>query len=251
MKLKSSNDGMSMFKRTPFSTLVKENSELAAIRRDYASRPARERRMAADWEYHSEMANEIFNASMAMAGKEGLGKSFWPSAVVALAIDPLYAHAILTVGSSEYQLGRKEEAMQLFMLLAELPKDEVDLVIIIDKAGDFLIDQDDYENALALYTAAEKAYPSETVYIGGAGYCLGKLGHYEEAVEKHRRLDALEPDNYKHLNDLGYSLFEAGKLDEAEEVLLRSMSLAPVEYRYPHNNLSRLLKKKKRQTASS
>jgi tetratricopeptide (TPR) repeat protein len=250
MKRKSSNDGMSMFQRTPFSTLVKENSELAAIRRDYASRSAGKRRMAADWQYHSEMAAEIFNSAIAMSGKEGFGKPFWPPAVVALAIDPLYAPAIVTVGSIEYQLGRKEEAMHLFLLLTKLPKDEEDIVIIIDKAGDFLIDHDDYENALALYTAAEKACPRETVYIGGAGYCHGKLGHYEEAVEKHRRVNALEPDNYKHLNDLGYSLFEAGKLDEAEEVLRRSISLAPVEYRYPHNNLNTLLKKKKRRIAS-
>jgi tetratricopeptide (TPR) repeat protein len=251
MKPKSTNDGMSIFESTPFSNLVKDNGELAALRRDYASRPARERRMAADWEYHSQMASEIFNNSMALSGKDGLGKSFWPSGVVALAIDSLYAPAILTVGSIEYQLGRIEEAMKLFKRLAELPKDEEDLSNIIDKAGDFLIAQDDYENALALYTAAEKAYPHEAVYTLGAGYCLGKLGHYEESVEKHRRADALEPDNYKHLNDLGYSLLEAGKFDEAEEVLKRSISLAPAEYEFPHNNLSELRKKKKRKTATS
>ncbi len=251
MKPKSTNDGMSIFENIPFSTLVKDNSELAALRRDYTSRPARERRMAADWEYHSQMATEIFNDSMALSGKDGLGKSIWPSGIVALAIDPLYAPAILTVGSIEYQLGRIEETMKLFNRLAKLPKDEEDLSTIIDKAGDFLIDQDDYENALALYSAAEKAYPHEAVYPLGAGYCLGKLGHYEESVEKHRRADALEPDNYKHLNDLGYSLLEAGKFDEAEEVLQRSISLAPAEYQFPHNNMSELTEKRKRQTATT
>ena len=251
MKPKSTNDVMSIFENIPFSTLMKNNSELAALRREYASRPARERRMAADWEYHSQMASDIFNNSMALSGKVGLGMSFWRSVVVALAIVALFGPAILTVGSIEYQLGRIEEAMKLFNRLAKLPKDEEDLSTIIDKAGDFLIDQDDYENALALYTAAEKAYPHEAVYPLGAGYCLGKLGHYEESVEKHRRADALEPDNYKHLNDLGYSLLEAGKFDEAEEVLKRSISLAPAEYQFPHNNLSELTKKKKRQTATS
>jgi tetratricopeptide (TPR) repeat protein len=251
MKPKSTNDGMRLLENTPFSTLVKDNSELAALRRDYTSMPARERRMAADWEYHSQMAAEIFNDSMVQSGKDGLGKSFWPSGVVALAIDPLYAPAILTVGSIEYQLGHIEEAMELFNRLTKFQKDEEDLSTIIDKAGDFLIDQDDYENALALYSVAEKAYPHEAVYPLGAGYCLGKLGHYEESVEKHRRADALEPDNYKHLNDLGYSLLEAGKFDEAEEVLQRSISLAPAEYQFPHNNLSELTEKRKRQTASS
>ena len=251
MKPKSTKDGMSVFKNMPFSTLVKDNRELAALRRDYTSKPTRERRMAADWEYHSQMATEIFNNSMALSGKDGLGKSFWPPGVVALAIDPLYAPAILTVGSIEYQLGRKEEAMKLFNQLAKLPKDEEDLNTIIDKAGDFLIDQDDYENALVLYSTAEKAYPHEALYPLGAGYCFGKLGHYEESVEKHRRADALEPDNYKHLNDLGYSLFKAGKFDEAEGILQRSISLAPAEYQFPHNNLSELTKKRKRQTATT
>ncbi len=242
---------MGLFKNVPFSTLVKDNSELAALRRDYSSRPARERRMAADWEYHSQLANEIFNNSMAMSGKDGLKNSFWPSGVVALAIDPRYAPAILTVGSIEYHLGRIKEAMKLFKRLAKLPKGEEALSTIIDKAGDFLIDQGDYENALALYSAAEKAYPHEALYPLGVGYCLGKLGFYEESVEKHRHANVLEPDNYKHLNDLGYSLLEAGKFEEAEEVLQRSISLAPAGYKFSRNNLSELKKKRKRKTVPS
>ncbi|MCD6199478.1 MAG: tetratricopeptide repeat protein [Deltaproteobacteria bacterium] len=245
METKSTDDGMTKFENVSFSVLVKDDKDLAALRRDYASMPAQERRKAADWEYHSQMASEIFNHSMALTGKEGLGKSFWPSGFVALAIDPLYAPAILTVGSIEYQLGRVEEAMKLFITLTTLPKDEEDLSIIIDKAGDFLIDQDDYENALALYSAAEKASPHETVYPNGSGYCLAKLGRYEDSVKKHRRADELEPNNYEHLNDLGYSLLEAGKFDEAEEVLKRSISLAPPDYEFPCNNLSELKKKRK------
>jgi len=139
MKPKSTNDGMSIFESIPFSTLVKDNGELAALRRDYASRPARERRMAAEWEYHSQMASELFNNSMALSGKDRLGKSFWPSGVVALAIDPLYAPAILTVGSIEYQLGRIEEAMKLFKRLAELPKDAEDLRDLLNANMPFIM----------------------------------------------------------------------------------------------------------------
>jgi len=245
MKLESQNDGTAKLEKVPFSVLVKDDSDLADLRRDYASRPARDRRMAADWEYHSQMANELFNDAIALAGQEGLKESSWPAGVVALAIDPLYAPAILTVGSIEYQLGRVEETMKLFMTLATLPKDEEDLTIIIDKAGDFLIDQDDYENALALYSAAEKAYPHEAVYPMGSGYCLERLGRYEESVRKHRCADALEPDNYEILNDLGYALLEAGEFDEAEQVFQRSLALAPPGYEFPHNNLSVLKEKRK------
>ncbi len=244
MELKSTDNGMTKFKNEPFSVLIKSDRDLAAFRREYALKPARERRKAADWEYHSQMAGEIFNNALALGGQEGFGNSFWPAGFVALAIDPLYAPAVLTVGSLEYQLGRIEEAMKLFSTLTTLPEDEEDLSIIIDKAGDFLIDQDDYKNALALYCGAEKAYPNETLYINGSGYCLAKLGRYEESVEKHRRADALEPDNYKHLNDLGFSLLEAGKFDEAEEVLQRSISLAPPDYKFPRNNLIDLREKR-------
>ena len=143
------DDEMTRFENQPFSTLVKEDGHLSALHREYASVPAQERRKAADWEYHSQMANEIFNDSMAVIGEDGLRSSGWPSGIVALAIDPLYGPAILTVGSIEYQVGRIEEAMKLFYGLLELPKNEEDLSIIIDKAGDFLIDQEDYENSLS------------------------------------------------------------------------------------------------------
>lgn len=229
----------------PFSTLVKSNSELAALRRDYAARPAPERRMAADWEYHSQMANEIIGNAMAQFGKSCLGASAWPQGFVALAIDPRYAPALLTVGSIEYQVGHVREAMTLFTQLVQLPKDEKDLRSIIDKAGDFLIDQDDYENALALYSAADKVWPDEVVYLLGVGYCLGKLGHHEESVEKHRRVVALEPDNYKHLSDLGFTLLEAGQFDEAEAVLQKAISLAPATYEMARGNLIELKKRRK------
>jgi len=244
MKRKSKTDGMKIVKKISFSTLVENYSELAELRREYASRSAKERRNAADWHYHSQMANEIFNNAMLLSGKDGLGKSSWPTGFIALAIDPLYAPAILTVGSIEYQLGRIGEAMELFKGLAKLPEDEEDLHIIIDEAGDFLIGREDYENALVLYSVAEKACPRKAVYPAGAGYCLGKLGRYEEAIEKCRHVNVLEPDNYKHLNDLGYSLLEFGKLDEAEEVLKRAVSLAPAEYEFPRNNLEALAEKR-------
>lgn len=238
------DSGMAKIKNIPFSILVKEDTYLSALRRDYASLPAQERRKAADWEYHSQIANEIFNDSMAVMDEEGFRESYWPSGFVALAIDPFYGPAILTVGSIEYQIGRTEEAMKLFNRLTELPKDEEDLGTIIDKAGDFLIDQDDYKNALAIYSTAEKAFPHEALYFIGAGYCLGKLGFYKESVKKHRHADALEPNNYMHLNDLGYSLLEAGEFEEAEEVLKRSISLAPSDYEFPKNNLRELKERK-------
>lgn len=237
-------DGNNKFQKQPFSIIVKNERELSDIRREYASKSKSERRKAADWEYHSEVANELFNDALAKTGQEGFGRSYWPPAVISLAIDPLYAPAILTVGSIEYQVGRIEEAMNLFLTLTKLPEDEEDLSTIIDKAGDFLIDNDDFGNALKLYATAEKTFPNNALYLIGSGYCLGKLERYMDAVKKHRCAVVLEPNNYEHLNDLGYSLLEAGKFDECEQYLKKSISLAPKDYEFPHNNLKELRKRK-------
>ena len=160
---------------------------------------------------------------------------------MALAIDPHYAPALLTVGSIEYQFGRVDEAMTLFMQLTDLPKDEEDLPEVIDQAGDFLINYNDYQHALELYLVAERLDPEEPIY----GYCLGKLGRYRESVEKHRQVVARNPESYKHLNDLGYALLEAGEFEEAEQVLKQSQRLAPPDYTLPANNLKELYKRKR------
>lgn len=247
MDRKLHEDGTEKFQKLAFSVLVEKDEDLSSLRSKYASESKSERRLAADREYHAGIAEELFSNVLARAGQSesGLGRSNWPSGISALAIDPLYAPAILTVGSHEYLFGRVDEAMNLFLTLTKLPKDEEDLSEIIDKAGDFLIDNDDYDNALALYSAAERAYPKVALYFIGSGYCLGKLGRYADGVEKHRQADLLEPNNYEHLNDLGYSLLEAGRFDESERVLKRSISLAPGDYEFSRNNLKELRKRKK------
>ncbi|MBF0104182.1 MAG: hypothetical protein HQM16_02535 [Deltaproteobacteria bacterium] len=239
-------DGHTKFKKQSFSVLIKEDQELSDLRRENSLKTKSQRRDAADWQYHSEVASHVFNNALAQAGRTGLRSSYWPEAFASLAIDPLYAPAILTVGSLEYQVGRPDEAMNLFLSLTKLPEDEDDLSVIIDKAGDFLIDCHDYANALTLYLAAEKSFPNEALYLVGSGYCMGKLGLYGDSVKKHRRANDLEPDNYFHLNDLGYSLLEAGQLDEAERVLKKSISLAPDNYEFPSNNLKELRKRQNR-----
>ena len=127
--------------------------------------------------------------------------------------------------------------MALFMTLTTLSADEPDLPIIIDKAGDFLFDEEDYERARDLHAAAEKAFPDVAIYPVGLSYALGKLGLHEKALAKARRADELEPLNYLHLNDLGWSLYEAGCLEEAKETLKRSIDLAPDDYEFARNNL--------------
>ncbi len=227
-----------------FSEAVDRDSGLKSLRKKYARATPEKRRKAAEFEYNESMASDMFNMVLALTGSKPMGQPKWPAGFEALAIDPRYAPALLTVGSLEYHYGFEEEAMEMFLTLTKLPADEEDLAEIIDKAGDFLLDQKDLMNALLLYTEAERAYPTEALHCIGSGYCFHKMGNLEEAVARNRRAVELEPDNYSHLNDLGYSLLEAGLLDEAETVLKRSISLSPPTYALPRGNLQTLMEKK-------
>ena len=227
-----------MYLRKSFTQLVEGESELASIRREHSRLSPRDRSAAAEWSYDASMAESLFGSALARAGQAGLEPPSWPSGYVALAIDPDYAPALLTVASIEYQLGRVEEAMELSLRLLELPPTTEDLVEIIDKAGDFLLDQEDWPHAHALYAAACQSLPRVAVFYSGLGYCLGKLGRCEEAIAAHRHAVELEPRSHRWLNDLGFSLMEAGQYQEALPLLEKAAALAPSDYELARNNLA-------------
>jgi tetratricopeptide (TPR) repeat protein len=231
---------------TSFSVSITRDSGLKSLRIEYAHVDLQKRRMAAQWEYDSAMASDLFGSALLKSGARTLPQPKWPPGFLALAIDPLFAPALLTVGSLEYQHGFVKEAMGLFLTLTKLPENEEDLAEIIDKACNFLLDHEDFKNALELYLAAERAYPTQALHYNGSGYCFYKLGNIGESIRKERRAVELEPDNYLYLNDLGYSLLTAGLLEEAETVLKRSISLAPPEYELARENLELLYETQKK-----
>jgi tetratricopeptide (TPR) repeat protein len=232
--------GKPEYLRKSFTQLVEGESELAAIRREHSRLSPKKRSAAAEWSYDASTADFLFGKALAQVGQEGFGPPAWPSGYVALAMDPDYAPALLTVASIEYQLGRVQEAMKLCLRLLELPPTTEDLVVIIDKAGDFLLDQKDWPNAQALYAAACQRLPQVPLLHSGLGYCLGKLGQRKEAVAAHRRAVELEPRSHLWLNDLGFSLMEAGEYTEALPILEQAAALAPPDYELAKNNLAHL-----------
>jgi tetratricopeptide (TPR) repeat protein len=221
----------------PFRELVQKDPELRQAREQYATQPASERRKAAEWALDNAQASMLFAQA---TGRTEMVHPAWHDAAVPLAIDPQYPAAMLAVGSLEYQYGRPDEAVKLFLELTALPADAEDLPEVIDKAGDFLIDQDDCINAEKLYAAAAAAHPEIAIFHIGLGYCVSENGRKEEALVHHQRSVELEPDNYLHLNDLGYALIEAGRYDEAERVLRRAVQLAPPDYGLAKGNLEHL-----------
>ena len=223
----------------PFRELVQADAELRNLRGKYATQPAKQRRIAAQWAYDSAHASML----MAKALKQSdWGDPGWRDAAAPLAIDSEFAPAILTVGSLEYQYGRVDEAMSLFLKLTTLLADLDALPEIIDQAGEFLIDAKDLANAERLYAAAVSAFPQIALYHAGLGYCAGKRGRKEEAVSHARRAVDLEPENCRLLNDLGYGLIESRQYEEAEKTLRRAIELAPAEYTLPAGNLEYLLR---------
>ena len=133
--------------------------------------------------------------------------------------------------------------MGQFMTLTTLPPSEPDLAEIIDKAGCFLLDQNDTANATRLYRAATGAYPGVCEHWSGLSYCLGKAGEMVEAVATARKALSLKERDPQVLNDLGWTLVLAGFPGEARTVLERAAALAPADYDLPRNNLKELDKR--------
>lgn len=147
----------------------------------------------------------------------------------ALEIKPDYPPAVLTMGSIEYQRGREEEGARLFRSLVSLRDESGDLCEVIDKAGDFLIRQQRYGEALELYEAAIRRFPDRAALYQGLACCAGHDGLFDKAIAAAQKALDLEPNRQDLTNDLGWSLFQAGRIEEAEEVLLRAVAQDPAD----------------------
>jgi hypothetical protein len=229
-----------ILRKMSFEQLLATVRELADARREYGEKSANERRAAAEWAYDSGMAHDLFSSSVLAAGGGVAADTGFGSGVMALAIDPLFAPALLTVGSIEYQYKRRDAAMAMFLTLTTLPPGEPDVDAIIDKAGCFLLDQNDNPNATRLYRAATEAYPGVCEHWSSLSYCLGMAGQLIEAVSTARRALSLNENDPRVLNDLGWTLVLAGLHDEARSVLERAVALAPEGYALPQHNLREL-----------
>ncbi len=173
------------------------------------------------FEAESSYAESIFHGSM------GDMEACIAAIERTLEIMPDYPPALLTMGSIEYQRGKPDEGARLFSILLTLPNESGDLWEVIDKAGDFLIQEARYAEGLTLYQAAVERFPECAGLYQGLSCCAGHQGLFEKAVEASQRALELEPDSQNLVNDLGWSLFQAGRLEEAEEVLMRAVAMDP------------------------
>ena len=140
----------------------------------------------------------------------------------ALELIPIYAPAILSMGSVEYQRGRTAEGRKLFLSLLALPDSTPELCDIIDEAGSFLIQIGAYADGLELYRQATVRFPGIAALHQGIGCCAGHEGLYEEAITTSQHAIDLEPENQEFVNDLGWTFIQAGELQEAKKTLERA-----------------------------
>jgi tetratricopeptide (TPR) repeat protein len=223
-----------------FAEQLSRDPELSALRADYAQKPATKRRAAAEWVYDESISNSLFGAALARLQGERLPAPGWPPGFAALAIDPEYAPALLTVGCYEHGCGRRKEGMRLLLQLTERPPETEDWIEIIDKAGQALMDASDATGTCRLYEAALKARPDEQELITGLGWALCRAGKQDEALPWLERAVTNAPNNSSVLNDYGWGLAELGRFDEAQKILEKAVQLAPAAYDLPANNLKRL-----------
>jgi tetratricopeptide (TPR) repeat protein len=223
-----------------FAELLSRDPELSALRADSALKAATERRAAAEWAYDESLANSLFGAALERLQGQRVAVPRWPPGFAALAIDPEYAPALLTVGCYEHGCGRKAEGMRLLLQLTQLSPATEDWIEIIDKAGQALMDAGDAASTCRLYEAALKARPAEQESIIGLGWALCRAGKQDEALPWLERAVANAPNNYSVLNDYGWGLAELGRFDEAQKALEKAIQLAPAAYDLPANNLKRL-----------
>jgi hypothetical protein len=96
-----------------FAELLSGDPELSALRADYAQKPATARRTAADWTCYESISNSLFGAAVARLHGGQMPVPDWPPGFAALAIDPEFAPALLTVGCYDLSANNLKRLRQL------------------------------------------------------------------------------------------------------------------------------------------
>ena len=96
----------------------------------------------------------------------------------ALTLKPDYAPAILSMGSLQYRRKRRADGKRLFFSLLSLAEETEDLSKIIDEAGGFLIDIEEYADGLELFRQAARRFPNVAEFQEGIGLRCGSRGSY-------------------------------------------------------------------------
>jgi tetratricopeptide (TPR) repeat protein len=108
-------------------------------------------------------------------------------------------------------------------LLAKYPRDQR----LAYLAGDWLLGQQRYEQAVVVLDRAVKLYPDYAAALNDLGYGYADTGNFEKAFAAMDRYVALEPDQPNPHDSYGEILRMAGKFDAALEQYRMSIRIDP------------------------
>jgi tetratricopeptide (TPR) repeat protein len=108
-------------------------------------------------------------------------------------------------------------------LLAKYPRDQR----LAYLAGDWLMQQERYEQAVAVLERALALYPNYAAALNDVAYGYADTGNFEKAFAAMDRYVALEPDQPNPHDSYGEILRMAGKLDAALEHYRMSIRIDP------------------------
>ena len=136
---------------------------------------------------------------------------------------PRSSKALYNAGTILQDLGRHEEALELFdraaAILPEYPKTAVNAAWSLDALGR-------RDEAIALLEAREREGQREPGLLNALGYLLGERGRDpERATALLERAAALAPDDPDILDSLGWDHFRRGRSEQALVLLRRSLAL--------------------------
>jgi Tfp pilus assembly protein PilF len=160
------------------------------------------------------------------------GQSIAPSNPMLGNILPLYVPTSTSLNSgfattnspapSHRQLSKSEIASQLL------------------NQGSQRLKQENYSEALALFTRAAELDPEDEDVHYNLGITLNNLGRTEEAIQQYKEALRILPEYAEAHNNLGNLLLSQKRLDEAIEHFQAAINASP-EYAPAHNNLGTAL----------
>jgi tetratricopeptide (TPR) repeat protein len=145
----------------------------------------------------------------------------WMSRAIRQSPKPEY---LVNLGAALRQLGRLEEALQVFDRAVQLRPDDGEMWMNLGKA---LVDVNRQADALLTFQHVLKLNPDHWDAANRAGILLHGLGRVEEALSYFNLCDRIQPNHVPTLYTRGRTLMDLGRFEEALADSKRAHALDP------------------------
>ena len=131
------------------------------------------------------------------------------------------------IGSVNKQLGKLEEAIDVYKKAIDIKPDYAELHYNI---GNALKDQGKLDEAIEAFTKAVSIKPNYTLAYNNMSNVLKEQGKLEEAIEVYNKALSITPDNPETTANLATLLFESRKFEKAAELFSMNDSIRNQNY---------------------